>query len=36
MPFSMMVHHAVADGYHVSMYLKELQELMDQPEEWAK
>lgn len=36
MPFSIMVHHAVADGYHVGQFLEELQEWMNKPEEWAK
>lgn len=36
MPFSITVHHAVADGYHVSSYLEELQATMNKPEEWAK
>jgi len=36
MPFSIMVHHAVADGYNVAQFLDELQEQMNKPEEWAK
>lgn len=36
MPFAMMVHHAVVDGYQVSSYLEALQEAMNQPEEWTR
>lgn len=32
MPLSMTVHHAVADGYHVSRLLNELQTVFKQPE----
>ena len=34
MPFSISVHHAVADGYHVGLFLKKFQEGMLHPEEW--
>ena len=36
MPFSIMVHHAVADGYNVAHFLDELQEEINRPEEWVK
>lgn len=36
MPLSMTVHHAVADGYHVGLYLKRFQEGMFHPEVWIK
>ncbi len=35
MPFSITVSHAVVDGYQVSEYLEQLQELMNTPEKWA-
>ena len=35
MPFSITVSHAVVDGYQVSEYLEQLQELMSMPEKWA-
>lgn len=36
MPLSIMVHHAVADGYHVGLFLKKFQTCMSHPEEWIK
>lgn len=36
MPFSISVHHAVADGYHVGHFLEKFQEGMNHPEEWIK
>ncbi len=30
MPFSVQVHHALMDGYHVCLYLQRLQEMLDQ------
>lgn len=30
LPFSVQVHHALADGYHVAMYLKKLQAFIDE------
>lgn len=35
MPLSMMVHHAIADGYHVSEFINQLQLMMDHPENWV-
>lgn len=29
LPFSVQVHHALADGYHVGMYVERLQEYLD-------
>jgi len=34
MPLSTTIHHAVADGYHVSQLYAKLQEAFDQPERW--
>ncbi|MED4827076.1 type A chloramphenicol O-acetyltransferase [Bacillus atrophaeus] len=34
LPISLQVHHAVCDGYHVSMFINELQKLADSFEEW--
>ena len=34
MPFSISVHHAVADGYHVGLFLQRFQEGMLHPEVW--
>ena len=36
MPFSITVHHAVADGYHVGLFLEKFQEYMKNPETWMK
>jgi len=36
MPFSITVHHAVADGYHVSLFLEKLQIGMAHPEKWVR
>jgi chloramphenicol O-acetyltransferase type A len=35
MPFSISVHHAVADGYHVGLFLQRFQEEMLHPELWT-
>lgn len=34
MPLSISVHHAVADGYHVGLFLEKFQEYMYHPETW--
>ncbi|UYO62600.1 chloramphenicol acetyltransferase [Acetobacterium wieringae] len=34
MPFSITVHHAVADGYHVGLFLEKFQDAMNHPEQW--
>lgn len=36
MPLSITVHHAVADGYHVGLFLEKFQKGMCHPEEWIK
>jgi chloramphenicol O-acetyltransferase len=36
MPLSISVHHAVADGYHVGLFLEKFQRGMCHPEEWIK
>lgn len=36
MPLSITVHHAVADGYHVGLFLQKFQEGMLYPEKWAE
>ncbi len=36
MPLSITVHHAVADGYHVGLFLQKFQEGMLHPEEWIE
>lgn len=36
MPLSITVHHAVADGYHVGLFLEKFQKAMLHPEEWMK
>ncbi|AWW27521.1 MULTISPECIES: CatA-like O-acetyltransferase [unclassified Acetobacterium] len=36
MPFSITVHHAVADGYHVSLFLEKFQTAMNHPEQWIR
>ncbi|MFA9376522.1 MAG: CatA-like O-acetyltransferase [Lachnotalea sp.] len=33
---SISIHHAVADGYHVGLFLDEFQTGMNYPEEWMK
>lgn len=35
MPFSITVHHAVADGYHTGLFLQRFQDGMLHPEEWV-
>lgn len=34
MPFSFTVHHAVADGYHVGLFLEKFQDAMANPTQW--
>lgn len=34
MPFSITIHHAVADGYHVGLFLERFQNGMNNPEKW--
>lgn len=34
MPLSITVHHATTDGYHLKVFLEELQRTFDHPEEW--
>jgi len=34
MPLSIMVYHAVADGYHVSLFLEKFQNAMSTPHLW--
>lgn len=34
MPFSISIHHAVADGYHVGLFLERFQYGMEHPKEW--
>lgn len=34
MPLSVTIHHAVADGYHVSQFFTKLQNAFDHPETW--
>lgn len=34
MPLSFTIHHAVADGYHVSLFFNKLQKAMSKPEDW--
>jgi len=34
MPLSFTIHHAVADGYHVSQFYQQLQTSFDQPAKW--
>ena len=34
MPLSITVNHAVIDGYHVKVFLENVQQLIDQPEQW--
>ncbi|MCE5285892.1 MAG: hypothetical protein LLG02_08615 [Pelosinus sp.] len=34
MPLSITVNHATVDGYHIKVFLEELQRTMNQPEEW--
>ena len=36
MTFSITVHHAVADVYHVGLFLEKFQEYMNSPERWMK
>jgi len=36
MPFSITVHHAVADGYHVGLFLEKFQECMNHPDQWIR
>lgn len=34
MPLAINVHHATTDGYHLQLFLEQLQELLDHSEEW--
>lgn len=34
MPLSITVNHAAIDGYHINVFLEELQKTMNHPEEW--
>lgn len=34
LPISLQVHHSVCDGYHVGLFLSELQELVDNCDQW--
>lgn len=34
LPISLQVHHAVCDGYHASMFIEELQELVNNCHDW--
>lgn len=34
MPLSITVNHATVDGYHIKVFLEELQRTMNHPEEW--
>ncbi|HBC2817864.1 TPA: chloramphenicol acetyltransferase CAT, partial [Enterococcus faecium] len=34
LPFSLQVHHAVCDGYHVSLFMNEFQNIIDNVNEW--
>lgn len=34
MPLAINVHHATTDGYHLQLFLEQLQELLDHGEEW--
>lgn len=36
MPVSFTIHHAVADGYHVSSFFKDFQTALSHPEEWLE
>ncbi|SMC20149.1 chloramphenicol O-acetyltransferase type A [Clostridium acidisoli DSM 12555] len=36
MPLSITVNHAAVDGYHIKIFLDELQWTMNHPEEWIK
>lgn len=34
LPVSISVHHAIRDGYHVSMFFEKLQKLCNKPDNW--
>ena len=34
MPLSVQAHHAVVDGLHVGRYYHQIQELLDEPDQW--
>ena len=34
LPVSLQVHHAVCDGYHVSLFMSEFQNIVDSVNEW--
>lgn len=36
MPFSITIHHAVADGYHVGLFLEKFRYGMEHPEDWIQ
>lgn len=36
MPLSITVHHAVANGYHVGLFLEKFQNAMKNPAQWMK
>lgn len=36
MPLSITAHHATTDGYHINLFLEELQQEMNHPENWLK
>jgi len=36
MPLSITIHHATTDGYHLKVFLEELQKTMNEPEIWLR
>lgn len=36
LPLSITLHHATTDGYHVKVFLEELQNEMNEPERWLR
>ncbi|WP_456008716.1 CatA-like O-acetyltransferase, partial [Clostridium butyricum] len=36
MPLTIQVHHAVADGYHCSLFFSDIEEISRNPEQYLK
>ena len=36
MPLTIQVHHAVADGYHCSLFFSDVEEISRNPEQYLK
>ncbi|WP_252241915.1 CatA-like O-acetyltransferase [Clostridium sp. ZBS18] len=36
MPLTLQVHHAVADGYHCSLFYSDVQQVLENPQNYIK